>query len=226
MLNRVLEPEVMDDPSEAAAYDAMNHDGVNSLFVSDIYHSIFPKTLDGPILDLGSGNGLIPLLVQKAFSNCAVVALDAARSMLAIAQKHVAKFPPNQIGLVQARVQRLPYGDGVFKLVISNSLVHHLPEPWAAFVEAWRVVAPGGWIFLRDLARPETNGDLEGLVKTYAAGESDTAQRLFAESLHAALTVVEVRDLVTRLGAKPESVFASSDRHWTWFLQKPASQGK
>ena len=69
MLNRVLEPEVMDDPSEAAAYDAMNHDGVNSLFVSDIHHSIFPKTLDGPILDLGSGNGLIPLLVQKAFPN-------------------------------------------------------------------------------------------------------------------------------------------------------------
>ena len=39
---------------------------------------------------------------------------------------------------------------------------------------------------------------------------------MFAESFHAALTLVEVRDLVGRLGYQPDNVQQSSDRHWTW----------
>src|SRR6185312_6776635 len=35
MLTRVLEPEVMDSPQEAADYDAMDHQAVNRVFVDD-----------------------------------------------------------------------------------------------------------------------------------------------------------------------------------------------
>ena len=58
MLNRVLEPEVMDDRDEAIAYDAMDHELVNRLFVDDLLGA-------GPIgidcLDLGTGTALIPI---------------------------------------------------------------------------------------------------------------------------------------------------------------------
>ena len=36
MLERVLEPEVMDTPAEARDYDAMDHAEVNRLFVDDL----------------------------------------------------------------------------------------------------------------------------------------------------------------------------------------------
>ncbi len=36
MLSRVLEPEVMDTPEQASAYDAMDHSEVNRRFVDDV----------------------------------------------------------------------------------------------------------------------------------------------------------------------------------------------
>ena len=221
MLDRVLEPEVMDDPSEAAAYHAMNHDRVNSIFVEDMGREIPLAEMCGPILDLGAGNGLIPLLIRKQVAKASISALDAARSMLAIAQRVAGANHAGKLGWVQARAQRLPYGEGVFPLVVSNSLIHHLPDPRQAIREAWRVLTPGGWIFFRDLFRPETREALSLLVAKYAGGESDTAQRLFAESLNAALTVEEVRRLVATLCVPEKTVWANSDRHWTWCCRKP-----
>lgn len=224
MLDRILEPEVMDDPSEAAAYHAMNHDRVNAVFVDDMVRMVPPGDMRGPILDLGAGNGLIPLLIRKQIPNAILVALDAARSMLAIAQKVAGRGHAGKLGWVQARAQRLPYRDGVFPLVVSNSLIHHLPEPGLAIREVWRVLAPGGWVFIRDLFRPASTSELTHLVGTHAAGESETARRLFAESLHAALTVEEVRRLVVPLGVPSDTVWANSDRHWTWCCRKPPAE--
>src|SRR5438045_3510792 len=39
-LQRVLEPEVMDSPEEAADYDAMDHSEVNRVFVDDLIGSV------------------------------------------------------------------------------------------------------------------------------------------------------------------------------------------
>jgi len=44
---------------------------------------------------------------------------------------------------------------------------------------------------------------------------------MFADSLHAAWTLDEVRGLVTRLGFAPATVHQTSDRHWTWAAAKP-----
>jgi hypothetical protein len=45
---------------------------------------------------------------------------------------------------------------------------------------------------------------------------------LFADSLHAALTLEEIRNLVAGLGYDPGHVNATSDRHWTWHTVKSA----
>ena len=42
-----------------------------------------------------------------------------------------------------------------------------------------------------------------------------TGRQLFHQSLHAALTLEEIRQLVVARGGRPECVSASSDRHWT-----------
>jgi hypothetical protein len=39
---------------------------------------------------------------------------------------------------------------------------------------------------------------------------------MFTDSLHAALTLAEVRQIVTNLGYGADTVKQSSDRHWTW----------
>lgn len=219
MLARIPEPEVMDGPEEAVAYDAMNHSEVNQLFTDDALAAGEPL---GPVLDLGAGNGLIAILLAKRLPGRIVIAADASAPMLELARKHLVREGlTERVRLDWVRAQALWYHDGVYPLVVSNSLVHHLADPLPALKEAWRVTQPGGRLFFRDLARPADEPALSGLVSRYAGDAPERARQLFADSLRAAFTVEEVRDMVGTLGCAPETVAMSSDRHWTWCATKP-----
>ena len=221
MITRLPEPEIMDDPEEAMAYDAMDHTDVNHRFVNDALASGEPR---GPVLDLGAGNGLIALALAFRLPNRLVDAADASAPMLVLAQAHLHKAGlSGQVRCDLVSAQNLWYLDGSFPLVVSNSLVHHLADPFPALAEAWRVTAPGGRLFFRDLARPANEALLNALVEQYAAGAPVRARALFANSLRAAFTVEEIADMVMPLGCPASSVSLTSDRHWTWSATKPSA---
>ena len=231
-LSRILEPEVMDTPEEASSYNAMDHSAVNTLFVDDLLKAFAetppPKsrsrlmpddddaaTLD--ILDLGTGTALIVVELCNRLDDCRVMAADAAAAMLELAIYNIeVSGHRGRIQLDQVDAKKLHYIDGQFGVVMSNSIIHHIPEPLVVLQEAVRVTAPGGLLFFRDLLRPDTKEQLDHLVETYAGNEIEFSKKMFAESLHAALTLEEIRDMVTSLGFAPETVQQTSDRHWTW----------
>jgi ubiquinone/menaquinone biosynthesis C-methylase UbiE len=131
----------------------------------------------------------------------------------------------NQISLELADAKKLSHADATFDGVISNSIIHHIPEPGLCLKEAARVTRPGGLLYFRDLLRPTDEAELEKLVNLYApaAGvspEADHQRTMFAESLHAALTLEEIRKLVKELRLSDGAVQQSSDRHWTWVGKK------
>jgi hypothetical protein len=78
-----------------------------------------------------------------------------------------------------------------------------------------RVVAPGGLLFARDLLRPESKAELQRLVELYAGDANPNQQEMFAASLHAALTLAEVRKLIAAYGIPAECAKQTTDRHWT-----------
>ena len=225
MLNRILEPEVMDTAEEAVDYDRMDHSHVNRLFVDDFLLALTgTDRLDNQpyrIFDAGTGTALIPIeLMQRGFSGT-VVASDLAQAMLVVARHNVqAAGFRDSIELVLRDCKQLPEPDATYQAVMSNSIVHHIPEPRAVLRELWRVLKPGGVFFVRDLMRPEDIGALNHLVKTYAGDANDHQQKMFRESLHAALKVSEVREILVELGISPDSVKATSDRHWTICARK------
>ena len=221
MLSRRLEPEVMDSPQDAADYDAMDHWAVNRLFVDDLLaalNSEFTIQKSGlDILDLGTGTAQIPIELCKRMPTCRIMAADAAVSMLELARYNVeAAGLTERIQLAQADAKSLPFEDGMFDVVMSNSIVHHIPEPITVLREAVRTTKSGGLLFFRDLVRPDTREQIDRIVATYAAGANDHQQQLFADSLHAALSLDEVRDLAASLGFERQGVQQTSDRHWTW----------
>ncbi len=220
MLTRVLEPEVMDTPDDARDYDEMDHRAVNQLFVSDLLAfaaQANPEQLHGDMLDLGTGTAQIPIEFCRQCATGRIMAVDAAIEMLEIARYNIEIASQTQrIQLSHIDAKRLPYPNGMFAVVMSNSIVHHIPEPASVLAEAVRVLAPGGIIFFRDLLRPDCEAGVQHLVNTYA-GECNTHQRaLFDASLRAALSLEEVQMLVQGLGYATDSVSATSDRHWTW----------
>ncbi len=218
MLPRTLEPEVMDSHEEARDYDSMDHAAVNDLFVAD-----FRAVWDGgnPILDLGTGTAQIPIAFCRLAPTARAIAVDAAESMLAVARDNVARAGfADRLELKRADAKKLPFADAAFAAVMSNSIIHHIPEPAAVLVEILRVLRPGGRIFVRDLLRPADEHTLDRLVTQYAGGANDHQQKMFADSLRAALTLAEIRALVVGLGMDSAGVKATSDRHWTWSVLK------
>jgi ubiquinone/menaquinone biosynthesis C-methylase UbiE len=221
-LARVLEPEVMDSVEEASDYDAMDHREVNRRFVADLLAAWQPaESAVGEVLDLGTGTAQIPIELGRQCAAARVVAVDLAETMLARAAQNVlAAGLSDRITLERVDGKRLPYATGRFAVVMSNSIVHHIPVPATVLAEAVRVTAPGGLLLVRDLLRPRDAAMLDALVDTYA-GDANAHQRaMFAASLHAALTLDEVCRLVVALGFEPATVTATSDRHWTWQARK------
>ena len=236
-LPRVLEPEVMDTVDEAIAYDQMDHAAVNQLFAKDFLATGYAKETDaaageglnegdtegltGECLDLGTGTALIPIEICRQSPSSRILAVDLSISMLDLARNNVEVAGlMHRIQLDHIDAKGIGYDDGRFSAVISNSIVHHIPEPSSVFAEAARLAAPGAILFFRDLARPATEEILEQQVTTYAGEEPEDSQKMFRESLHAALTVDEVQAMITELGFAAESVKMTSDRHWTWSATK------
>lgn len=217
MLPRVLEVEVMDTPEEARDYDAMDHSTVNRLFVAD-----FLAVFCGPgvILDVGAGTAQIPIELCRQRPGSQIVAIDLADNMLTLARENVRRARlEDSIRVEKCDAKRLPYPDRTFAAVISNSIVHHIPEPIHVLAEIVRVLQDDGVIFVRDLARPADNALVEHLVHTYAGDANAHQRQMFDDSLRAALTLDEIRDLVARVGMNPDAVRLTSDRHWTWCSQ-------
>jgi len=218
MLERTLEPEVMDDHADALAYDVMDHAEVNRAFVDDL--RMLGK-ITGEVLDVGTGTSQIPITLCRCLPSARVMAIDLSAAMLDLAMANVAHAGlTERITLRHVDAKRLPLENDRFDAVVSNSIVHHVADPMDVLREAWRVLRPGGHIFFRDLMRPRDVVRLEALVETHALDATPRQRELFADSLHAALRLDETRELIAELGISPETVTATSDRHWTWSAVK------
>jgi ubiquinone/menaquinone biosynthesis C-methylase UbiE len=212
-MNRILEPEVMDTWLEATAYDAMDFESVNTAFATDAI-DLDPHAIK--ILDVGTGTARIPILMCQQRPQYLITGIDLAQSMLIIGQRNVEEAGLNQrIRLERVDSKRTPYPDLEFDMIVSNSLVHHLPNPLSFFQEIKRLVRPGGAILIRDLIRPESDDVVDELVARIGGEYDAHQQQLFRDSLKAALTLTEVQGLIDRVGLAQVTLSQSSDLHWT-----------
>lgn len=150
------------------------------------------------------------------------MASDASTQMLELARYRLeVNSLIQRIQLHLGDAKKLIFEDQFFDTVMSNSLVHHLPSHETFLKETLRVLRPGGLLFVRDLSRPANIEQLALLVSTYAAHETESSQQMLRQSLHAALSLDEIRSLATDAGLPADCVSTSSDRHWTLSARKP-----
>ena len=211
---RVLEPEVMMGADEAAEYEEMDFSATDRLF-AERAAELAARGVD-QIVDIGSGNAKIPLalcsLLQSGTSVCAV---EMSAEMLAVAARNRAREGARRLRLIAGDAKQLPFADRSVAMVTSNSLIHHIPDPRDVFREIARVTRSGAPVLIRDLFRPDTPAALERLVEEMAAGWSALQRKLFEDSLHAALTVNEVRAMLDECGLADVRVEQISNRHWS-----------
>ena len=169
----------------------------------------------GAALDLGCGPADVTLRCARAFPGWTVDGVDAAAAMLRLGRERVhAEGLDDRVRLAACRLPDDPTPREAYELLLSNSLLHHLPDPAALWQVAKTRAAPGGRLFVMDLHRPETPTVARALVERHAAGEPDVLQRDFHASLHAAYTLDEIRAQLARAGLAHLGSECISDRHW------------
>jgi len=212
-MQRVLEPEVMDTWEDAIEYDSMDFTEVNMAF-AQLAVELGPST--GYVLDVGTGTARIPILIGQMRPHWQLTAIDFSKNMLLVGARNVeAAGLQQQIQLEWVDAKQMPYSDHHFDMVISNSIVHHLPDALPFFREVKRVLKPNGGILLRDLLRPADQATMDAHVSSIGAEYNDYQKKLFRDSLNASFTLDEVNHLVQAAGLEGVKVYQSSERHWT-----------
>lgn len=213
-LQRTPEPELMDDIEQVNAYAAADFAASNQQFVDTLVKRIAPNGDPGRLIDLGCGPGDICIRLAFALPGWTIEGADAGSNMLATARRSV-----DELGLgerIRFLLARLPDADlprHAYDCVVSNSLLHHLPDPQVLWQAVRDLAAPGACVQVMDLDRPRTSEDARQLVEQYAADEPEVLRADFENSLHAAWRLDEVRTQLERAGL-PLKCEEVSDRHW------------
>ena len=214
-MERIPEPELMDDVEQATAYAEADFSEPNRRFL-ELYRERFPTPpAGGSVLDIGCGPGDITLRLARAWTEVEITGLDGARRMLDLAERALAATPGlnRRVHFIHGLIPDaiLPRGD--YGAVVSNSLLHHLHRPGGLWDIVRRAGAPGAPVLVVDLFRPASPERARALVDEYAAGEPEVLRRDFLNSLLAAFTPAEVADQLRCAGLDGFRVETVSDRH-------------
>jgi len=210
---RVLEPELMDDPEQALVYAQADFEQENQGFV-DRFREYFPEFTEGHILDLGCGPGDIPVRFARALPLCRITGVDASEPMIGLAVASV-----KQAGLADRIAFRCDRFQGValaepVDAAVSNSLLHHVPNPLQFWYRLRQLVKPGAPVLVMDLLRPDSSEEAQAIVDRYAAQEPEILRRDFYHSLLAAFTEDDVAAQLAEMNLSRLVIDVVDDRHW------------
>jgi len=101
---------------------------------------------DARILEIGCGTGQMSLYLARA--DRLVVGADLTRTSLELAVAAADRFKLDRVLFVETDLHRPGLRPGSFDVVYSSGVLHHTPNPRAAFAGIAQLVRPGGMIVL------------------------------------------------------------------------------
>lgn len=135
---------------------------------------------EGNVLDAGCGYGIYAIQIAKSFPKAKVTGIDLSESLLQIAinvaqEEHVS----DNVTFQKQDVQKLPFTDNFFNLVLNVNMMHIVEKPTKMINELERVLAPYGILVIADIKRSWI-GHIMPLFKT--AFTFDEAKNLINHS--------------------------------------------
>lgn len=129
-----VQDEVEIQDFSASEYVNKRYQNWGLKYHSYVIRSMLGEKLEGKILDVGCGTGI----VHDLYPNADIVGIDISDGML---KHHKGKW-------IKAPVENVPFKDNYFDLVVCRSTLHHLPDAVAGLREIKRVLKPGGKVVM------------------------------------------------------------------------------
>jgi ubiquinone/menaquinone biosynthesis C-methylase UbiE len=211
-MDRVLEPELMNDEAQSLAYAQADFGASNQRFVDGLVEDF--STDLRRLIDLGCGPADVVIRLARAAPAATITAVDGSAPMIALARRAIREAGlVSRVTLLEAVLPGLPLDEHTFDAVLSKDLLHHLPDPSLLWREVVRLGRRGAAVYVMDLIRPDTPETARGIVEAVAGNEAAILREDFFNSLRAAFTIEEVTGQLRAAGLGHLDVTRSGDRH-------------
>lgn len=147
------------------------------------------------VVDLGSGAGLdVFFAADRVGPAGRAIGVDMTPEMIAKAQANAARLGMTNVEFRLGEIEQLPLPDASADVVTSNCVINLLPDKRPAFIEAFRILRPGGRLVVSDIVsdRPLPRWMKTAQMWASCLGGAIPEQEYLAAIREAGFTDVEV----------------------------------
>ena len=200
-MQRIPEPVLMVNKDQcyefATAHAVREH--VRSVFVEWLFENI---PMHGTIADLGCGSGELLIDICRAdndANNFNIVGFDGSSAMLEHANLAIRNNNlQSKITTKNLLFENITKND--FDVAISCITLHHQHNPLEFWDITKRITKRPGYVFVMDLIRPNTENDVDQLIKINASNWNQLYQQDYKNSLLAAFSLAEIKEQLDASG--------------------------